>query len=109
MMSLMLRKKGHHVDTAHNGAEALEVAARTLPEVIFLDIGMPVMDGYQACQRLREVPATRDAYIVALTGWGQEDDKRRAQEAGFDHHLVKPVDLNVLMSVLAEKPSDRSA
>ncbi|MDO8755893.1 MAG: response regulator, partial [Polaromonas sp.] len=91
-LASLLGMLGHEVRTAHDGAEAIEAAAAFRPDVIFLDIGMPRMDGYEACRRIRALGQVPAPVIVALTGWGQADDKRKAQEAGFDHHFTKPVD-----------------
>ncbi|HEX4334006.1 MAG TPA: ATP-binding protein [Usitatibacter sp.] len=86
----LLAARGHDVRIAHDGAQALFVARGYEPEVAFLDIGMPKVHGYEVARRLREEPATRRTLLVALTGWGREDDRQRAREAGFDRHLVKP-------------------
>jgi signal transduction histidine kinase/CheY-like chemotaxis protein len=88
----LLRAHGHEVRVVHDGEAALETAARFEPHVAFLDIGMPKIHGYELARRLRAQPATARCVLVAVTGWGQEDDRRRAREAGFDRHLVKPVD-----------------
>ena len=82
--------------------EAVEAAERYRPDLVLLDIGMPKLDGYAACRRIREQPWGRDLLIVALTGWGQEDDRRRSQGAGFDRHLVKPVAPSELLRLLDE-------
>jgi len=79
------------VQVAYDGAEAIELGARAKPEIALLDIGMPKYDGYEVAERLRNAPGGADIVLVALTGWGQEGDKSRAIEAGFDHHLTKPV------------------
>jgi CheY-like chemotaxis protein len=99
MMALLLRKWGHTVMIAHEGREALRTGAQFLPELILMDIGMPVMDGHEACKQMRGTSWGRAAYIVALTGWGQQEDKLRSEQAGFDHHLVKPVSRDVLQNV----------
>ena len=88
----VLEARGHEVRVAHDGAEALAAAAGFNPDFAFLDIGMPKVHGYEVARRLRDMPATSECVLVAVTGWGQEDDRRRAREAGFDRHLVKPVD-----------------
>ena len=98
-LAMMLSLTGHEVATAHDGESALAEAARFAPEAVLLDIGMPGMNGYDVAQRLRELPHGKHVLLVALTGWGQEDDKRRAMEAGFDHHLTKPVDAASLSAV----------
>ncbi|HUP23101.1 MAG TPA: PAS domain S-box protein [Thermoanaerobaculia bacterium] len=93
---------GHQTETAHDGLEALAAAARFRPDVILLDLGMPRLDGYEAARRIRSEPWGRDVLLVAVTGWGQDSDRERSQQAGFDLHLVKPVDLAKLESLLAE-------
>jgi CheY-like chemotaxis protein len=100
-LAMMLRLAGHEVHTAHDGQEAVEVASWFRPDVALLDIGMPRLNGYDACRRIREQPWGWGILVVALTGWGQEEDKRRATEAGFDHHLTKPVDPAALERILA--------
>ena len=75
--------------------------------MILLDIGLPKLNGYEACRRIREQPWGEDVVLIALTGWGQEDDGRRSHEAGFDHHMVKPVDPDALMKLLAGLQSAR--
>ncbi len=100
-LAMMLRMMGHEAQTAHDGLAAVEVAASWQPDVILLDIGMPRLNGYDACRQIRERPCGRDFFIVALTGWGQDEDKRRSKEAGFNAHLVKPIDLAALDGLLA--------
>jgi CheY-like chemotaxis protein len=90
------------VRVARDGAEALRAAADFNPEFAFLDIGMPKVHGYEVARRLRGDPETSDCVLVALTGWGQEDDRKRAREAGFDRHLVKPVDASDIETILRE-------
>ncbi|MEO8589487.1 MAG: PAS domain-containing protein [Flavobacteriales bacterium] len=99
-LSVMLKNKGHQVHATYGGQEALDIAGTFRPEFIFMDIGMPGLDGYEACKRLRAMPALRDTRIVALTGWGQEKDRQLAREAGFNDHLVKPVPLSVIEATL---------
>jgi CheY-like chemotaxis protein len=96
----ILESLGQEATVVHDGFAALEAAGRLRPEYIFLDIGMPGMNGYDVAQRLRRQPATCDAVIVAITGWGQDKDRERAYDAGFDEHLVKPVDVERLVSLL---------
>ena len=105
MLSMLLRKAGHQVVVAHSGEEALQKGADLGPQVIILDIGMPGMDGYETCRRLRALEWGKAAYVVALTGWGQSEDRQRSREAGFDHHLVKPVDRAELVKVLSTVPT----
>jgi signal transduction histidine kinase len=100
-LAMVLRVTGHQVRTAHDGAEALEVAAQFAPEIVLLDIGLPKMNGYEVARVLRSRYPDRDILIVALTGYGQEEDRRRSREAGFDHHLVKPVQPAVLKPLLS--------
>ncbi len=99
-LSAMLRKRGHQVHATFGGQEALDLAGSFRPEFIFLDIGMPELNGYEACKRLRQMPTLRDTRIIALTGWGQENDRQLAREAGFDDHLVKPVTIAVIEDAL---------
>jgi CheY-like chemotaxis protein len=107
ILGRMLSLLGHDVRTAHDGLEGLELAEAFRPEVLLLDIGLPRLNGYEVCRRIRGQPWGKGMFIVAVTGWGQEDDRRRAREAGFDHHLTKPVNLEALEGMLAE-PGTRS-
>jgi CheY-like chemotaxis protein len=100
-LALLLRIEGHEVHVAHDGPAALAAIAADRPDVVFLDIGMPVMNGYEVAQRLRKMPGLENLLLVAMTGWGQEEDRRRSQEAGFDYHLVKPADPEALRQLLA--------
>ena len=108
-LATVLRLHGHEVFSAPNGALALETAARHLPEVALLDIGMPLLDGYEVARRIRAEEWGKGVILVALTGWGQESDRRRSQEAGFDTHLVKPLDLDQLTALLARLPEQVTA
>jgi CheY-like chemotaxis protein len=108
MMRIMLRVKGHDVRVACDGVAAIELARAFAPQIAFLDIGMPRMDGYEAAQRIRELLGKR-VTLVALTGWGQDDDKRRSREAGFDHHLTKPPEPEVLDELIAGCASSRAS
>jgi CheY-like chemotaxis protein len=103
-LATLLELGGHEVFSAANGALALEAAERNLPEVALLDIGMPKLDGYEVARRIRAQPWGRSMTLVALTGWGQESDRRRSGEAGFDSHMVKPLDLDKLMELLGRLP-----
>jgi PAS domain S-box-containing protein len=100
-LAMLLERQGNIVRTAHNGHGALQAAADFVPDVVLLDIGMPGMDGFQVAQKLRYLPQTKNAVLIAQTGWGQERDRLRSTEAGFDHHLVKPVDPEALNRLLA--------
>ena len=101
MLAEMLTLRGHGTRIAHDGAGALLAAREVHPDVIFLDIGLPGMDGYEVARRLRADPDFAVTFLVALTGWGSADDKRRAHEAGFDVHLTKPVDVAAVDAVVA--------
>ncbi len=101
-LAMLLRLKGHEVRVVHNGPAALELVGEYRPEQVFLDIGMPGMDGYEVARRLRQFPGLEKIRLAAITGWGQQEDRRRTAEAGFDHHLVKPVELSALEGLLAE-------
>jgi PAS domain S-box-containing protein len=103
-LAMMLRLMKHEVAIAHDGLEALETGAAFRPDVALLDIGMPRLNGYDTARRVRELEWGRTVVLIALTGWGQEDDKRRAREAGFDLHMTKPVDPHALQRVLADLP-----
>jgi PAS domain S-box-containing protein len=105
-LSLLLRLAGHDVRTAHGGHLALKLASEFKPEFAFLDIGMPDLDGYEVARRLRLTDGGCDVRLIALTGLGQEEDKRRAHDAGFDHHLTKPVDPQRLDALLAGNGND---
>jgi CheY-like chemotaxis protein len=96
----LLRLWGHPVEIAHDGISALQTARAGRPEVVLLDIGLPGMDGYEVARRLRATAGLERVRLIALTGYGQEADRRRSSLAGFDHHLVKPVDLDHLRGLL---------
>jgi CheY-like chemotaxis protein len=100
-LAMLLKLLGHTVDTVHDGLEAVERAATFRGDVILLDIGMPRLNGYEAARRIRKLQQN-GLRLVALTGWGQEEDRLRSEQAGFDAHLVKPVDLAALTMLLAE-------
>jgi len=99
-LAMMLRLEGHEVESFFSAAEALARAVEFKPEVALLDIGLPEMDGYELAQRLRESVGPRRIRLVALTGYGQAEDRERARSVGFDEHLVKPADLRALQQVL---------
>ncbi len=104
-LASVLSLMGHEVAIGSDGIEAVELAASFRPGVLMLDIGMPRMNGYEACRAIRAQPGGRDIVIVAVTGWGQDEDRRRSEQAGFDHHLTKPVDPRAVESLLATLPS----
>ena len=102
-LAMVLRLEGHEVQVANDGPAALKVAAAFRPEVVLLDIGLPKgMNGYEVARRLREIPGLSGTVLVALTGYGQETDRLRSNEAGFAAHLVKPVDHTVLQELLGQ-------
>jgi CheY-like chemotaxis protein len=106
-LARLLEAMGHEVRTAPNAAEALVIARSQRPDLVLSDIAMPRMDGYELARRLRQEPELGGAVLVALTGFGQESDRQRAHEAGFDSHLVKPVKLDALEALLASLPAPR--
>ena len=105
-LALLLGIGGHTVTTAYSGPDAVAAAARTRPDVVFLDIGLPGMNGYEVAERLRSDPAVPRPVLVALTGWGSPDDRARAAAAGFDHHLTKPADAAQVTDLLARLGAD---
>jgi CheY-like chemotaxis protein len=100
-LAMLLRMEGHEVRVARSGPAAVREVRADRPEVILLDLGMPGMDGFEVARQLRQSPGLTDICLVALTGWGQEEDRRRTREAGFDDHFVKPVDPDDLRALLA--------
>jgi CheY-like chemotaxis protein len=100
-LQLYLEMLGNTVRVAHTGFEALEEARKELPEVIFLDIGLPGMNGYEVARLIRALPSGANPRIFAVTGWGSEQDKKMSAEAGCDTHLTKPVDLDEVETLLA--------
>ena len=105
-LSLMLRAMGHEVVTARNGEEAVRLAESSRPDLALLDIGMPLLNGYDVARRIREQPWGVALPLVALTGWGLEEDRRKARESGFDRHIVKPVDVGILRTLISELPEN---
>ena len=104
-LARLLRLLGHDVLSAHDGPTALEAARTHRPEIVLLDIGLPGMDGYEVVRRLRTEECCQHSLIIAASGYGQDEDRRRSREAGFDHHLVKPVDFDDLINLLAPRPN----
>jgi CheY-like chemotaxis protein len=100
-IAMLLRFQGYEVQVVHSGRDALSVLDTFMPDAVFLDIGMPGMDGLEVARRIRQEAHLRNIVLIALTGWGQEEDRRRTAEAGFDHHLVKPPKLDDVEKVLA--------
>jgi len=101
-LAMLLDLQGHEVRVAYSGMAALEMTKTYTPDAVFMDIGMPGMDGYEAARRMREQPGLGKIVLAALTGWGQKEDRRRTAEAGFNHHLVKPPESKALEDVLDE-------
>lgn len=104
-LAMLLQLQGYQVRVVHDGPGALEAARDFCPEIIFLDIGMPGMDGYEVARRIRKMPGLENTVLAALTGWGQQEDRRRTTDAGFNHHLVKPPEPTAVEGVLAELKS----
>jgi PAS domain S-box-containing protein len=100
-LSMLVQESGHEVRTAYDGASVLEAALDYRPNVVLLDIGLPGLNGFEVAKRLRQQPTLKNIVLVAMTGYGQESDRQRSQEAGFDHHLVKPGDFGKLLQILA--------
>jgi CheY-like chemotaxis protein/two-component sensor histidine kinase len=100
-MAQVLDMLGYHTHTVHDGLDAVNAAGSFAPDVVLLDIGLPGISGHEAARRIRQLDGGQDMLLVALSGWGQEDDLRKSAAAGFDRHFVKPVDLHVLMNVVA--------
>jgi CheY-like chemotaxis protein len=99
-LALLLKMEDYEVCTAADGEEAIEQARTFEPQIIFMDLAMPRLDGLEAARRIRALPQGEHVRIVALTGWGQEADRQRTRDAGMDHHLIKPVSLDALQNVL---------
>jgi CheY-like chemotaxis protein len=107
-LAIMLRLMGHEAQTAQDGPEGVAAASQFRPEVILLDIGMPRVNGFEVARSIREKPWGRSVRLVALTGWGQDEDRQRSEEAGFDAHIVKPVEPAALERLLADLAADRT-
>ena len=103
-LAMLLRLEGHEVEIAYSAPGTFEAVQRMRPEVVFLDIGLPQMDGYEIARRLRADPGVKRVHLIALTGYGQEHDRERAREAGFGAHLVKPADIEVVNQILTSLP-----
>jgi CheY-like chemotaxis protein len=101
-LGMLLQIAGNEVRLAHDGLEAVEAAAAFLPDVVLLDIGLPTLDGYEAARRIRDAQGLQ-VLLIAVTGWGQEEDRLRSKEAGFDHHLTKPIRADVLQELLGPR------
>jgi len=108
-LAIVLRGAGHEVRVAHSGAATLEIARDFQPQVVFLDVGMPGMDGYETVRHLRDMAGLEDTLVVALTGYGQDSDRQRAHEAGFDEFLVKPAIPEVVAALASRNRSRDTA
>lgn len=106
MLAMLLNILGHETRVAHSGPAALVEAKQYRPDLVLLDLGLPEIDGLAVCRTLRADRAFDSTTMVALTGWGSEEDRARTSEAGFDHHLVKPVDSTALEKLLHELPAN---
>jgi len=104
-LSMLVELLGYETQTAYDGQEALDVAEQFTPDVVLLDLGMPRMDGFEACRRMRERPWGSRVAVIAVTGWGQAEDQRRTEAAGFDRHLLKPVAADLMVEMLAKLDS----
>jgi len=100
-LETILKSIGHDVRVTHDGLSALDIAASFAPDIAFVDIGLPGRNGYDVARSLRQMPQTATCALVAVTGWGQNEDRRRSQEAGFSVHLVKPVDPQQVIDIVA--------
>jgi PAS domain S-box-containing protein len=100
-LAMLMEITGNKTYLAHDGVEAIKAVEKYRPEVVLLDIGLPELDGYEVCRRVRAQPWGKDIIVIALTGWGQDEDRRKSEEAGFNGHLVKPVDYDKLLDLLA--------
>jgi DNA-binding response OmpR family regulator len=101
-LALLLRIDGHETSVAYNGAEAVRLAESFRPDVVILDIGLPILTGHHVAKLIRAQPWGRDMLLIALTGWGQGEDRKRSAETGIDHHLVKPADTDELRRLIME-------
>ena len=101
MLHMLIEALGSHVRTAADGAQAIAIAPDFLPDIVFMDLGMPTMNGYDAARHIRRQSWGKEMMLVALTGWSQEEDRQRIRQAGFDHHLVKPAKPEQLRELLA--------
>ena len=99
-LAIWLQMEGHEVDVAYGATEALALARARPPAIALLDIGLPIMDGYEAARRIRQRPDAQQILMIALTGWGQGDARRHTLAAGFDYHLIKPVELDEIMKLV---------
>jgi CheY-like chemotaxis protein len=108
-LAMLLAFDGHEIHKAHDGADAVRTAERVRPDVVLMDIGLPILNGYEACRRIRSQAWGAAITMVAITGWGQEEDHKQSDAAGFDLHLVKPVDHDDLLRVMGSARPRASA
>jgi PAS domain S-box-containing protein len=108
-LAMLLESEGHEIHKAHDGADAVRAAERVRPDIVLMDIGLPILNGYDACRRIRDQAWGAPIVMVAITGWGQEDDRERSNAAGFDLHLVKPVDHDELLRLIGSARPRASA
>ena len=101
-LSIFLRRSGHEVHTVYDGEKAMQALAAFHPEVVVLDIGLPGLSGFEVARRMRKEPGGNRLLLIAATGWGQAEHLSRSREAGFDHHMVKPIDVLALQQLLAK-------
>ncbi len=106
-LAMLLSIMGHETRTAHDGESAVAVAKGFLPEVVLLDIGLPKLNGYEVAQRIREQPWGASMFLIAVTGWGQDEDRQRSAEVGLNVHMVKPVEAGALETLLSNLAGDR--
>ena len=107
-LALAVQALGYEVEVAYGGAAALRRVEAARPDIVLLDLGMPEVDGYEVCRRIRAAPWGHDILLIAQTGWGNANDRELTRQAGFDHHLVKPVELGALASLLeSASPASR--
>ncbi len=102
-LAMLLELYGHETHKVHDGFDAIAAAERLRPDAVLLDIGLPNLDGYEVCRRIRREPWGREMLLIALTGWGKQEDRQRSRDAGFNNHLVKPVDSEALLALLTEQ------
>jgi CheY-like chemotaxis protein len=108
-LAMLLEFEGHEIHKAHDGADAVTIAERVRPDIVLMDIGLPILNGYEACRRIRDHAWGAPIVMVAITGWGQEEDREQSRQAGFDLHLVKPVDHDELLRVVGSARPHASA
>jgi two-component system CheB/CheR fusion protein len=101
VLAALLQRAGHEVQVAHDGAAGLAIAERMRPEIVVLDLGLPVLDGFEVARRLRQIPDLAPLVIIAMSGYGSENDREKSKQARIDHHLVKPKDVEKIETLIA--------